>query len=83
MPNLWIWKVTMTGISTQIETTELPSLISATEAARRIGRDPRTIVGWVRQNAVPGLGVEICGRVYVRLPVLETLARGPAPAGVA
>ena len=61
----------------------LPELITGTEAARLIGRNPRTVARWVRRDAVPGLGVEICGRIYVRLPVLEALARGVEPANVA
>ena len=61
----------------------LPELITGTEAARLIGKNPRTVARWVRRNAVPGLGVEICGRIYVRLPVLEALARGVEPANVA
>ena len=61
----------------------IPELITASDAARLLGRNSRTIARWVRQDAVPGLGVEICGRVYVRLPVLEALARGVEPANVA
>ena len=59
-----------------METTEVSGLITATEAAQMAGRDPRTLARWVRQNAVPRLGVEIAGRVYVRRGVLEQLLRG-------
>ena len=83
VPNPSQWEGTMNDKTAQIETTELPSLITATAAARMIGRDPRTIARWVRQGAVPRLGVEIAGRVYVRVPVLEALARGVEPASVA
>ncbi len=69
----------MNDKTAQIETMELPSLITVTAAARMIGRDPRTVARWVRQGAVPRLGVEIAGRVYVRVPVLEALAYGVEP----
>ena len=83
VPNPSQWEGTMNDKTAQIETTELPSLITATAAGRMIGKDPRTVARWVRQGAVPRLGVEIAGRVYVRVPVLEALARGVEPANVA
>lgn len=59
-----------------MDTIELPNLITATEASKLVGRDPRTIASWVRRGAVPRLGVEIAGKVYIRRQVLEALLRG-------
>ena len=48
-------------------------LISATQAARIAGADPRTVRRWVTEDLVPGLGIVIGGRVYVRPQALESL----------
>ena len=67
---------TTEGMETQMLTTELPNLITATEASKLVGRDPRTIARWVRRDAIPRLGVVIAGRVYIRRGVLEDLLNG-------
>ena len=54
----------------------IPNLMTPTEAGRIVGRDPRTIAGWVRSDSVPGMGVEIAGRVFIRRRVLEELVNG-------
>ena len=54
-------------------------LLSAAEAGELLGKDPRTVTKWVRRSEVPGLGVEIAGRVYVRRAVLEKLIGEPIP----
>ena len=53
-------------------------LLTPSQAARIIGRDPRTIRKWVLTDAFPNLGVEIGGRVFVRGVVLERLLGVPA-----
>ena len=52
-------------------------LLTPSQAARISGRDPRTIREWVRTGAVPDLGVEIGGRVFVRRWALSRLLEGP------
>ncbi len=52
------------------------ALMTVTEAARLIGRDPRTVSTWARQNHVANLGVLIAGRLYVRRHVIESLISG-------
>ena len=56
----------------------MKALVTPAEAARITGRDPRTIRRWVRGDSVPELGVEIDGRVFIRLTVLERLLGAPA-----
>ena len=51
-------------------------LLTPVQAARISGRDPRTIRKWVVTNAVPDLGVEIGGRVFVRRWALSRLLEG-------
>ncbi len=55
-------------------------LLTVAEAARVVGRDPRTVRRWVREEAVRGLGLEIGGRVFVRRSVLERLVGESVPA---
>lgn len=64
-----------------MESNTRPALMTPAEAARLIGRDPRTISGWARQNHVPNLGVVIAGRLYVRRHVIESLISGPMDHG--
>jgi hypothetical protein len=51
-------------------------LLSLKEAGRIAGRDWRTVLGWARSGDVPGLGVEINGRVLIRRRALEELVQG-------
>ena len=53
--------------------TAMGRLLTVAEAARIVGRDPRTIRRWVREEAVRRLGLESGGRVFVRRSVLERL----------
>jgi hypothetical protein len=53
-----------------------PALLTQTEAARIVGRDPRTVASWVRRGAIPRLGVVIADKVFVRRHVLEALVSG-------
>lgn len=55
----------------------LTELLTPVQAGRISGRDPRTIRKWVVTNAVPNLGVEIGGRVFVRRWALSRLLEGP------
>lgn len=48
-------------------------LLTATQAARIAGVDPRTVRRWVTEDHVPGLGTDIGGRVFVRRTALEAL----------
>ena len=52
------------------------ALLTVKEAARILGRDPRTVTGWLKSGEVPRLGIRISGRVWVRREVLESLLRG-------
>lgn len=53
-------------------------LITATEAGRVAGVDARTVARWAREDHVPGLGVEIAGRLFIRHPILMDLLEGHA-----
>ena len=57
-------------------------LITPAEAARIVGVDPRTVSKWVRRSEVPGLGIEIAGRVFVRRSAIARLVDGEAEHGV-
>ena len=52
------------------------SLLSAVKAARKANVDPRTMRLWVRQQIVPSLGFEACGRIFVREEVLLRFLSG-------
>ena len=56
-------------------------LLTTGEAAKILGRERRTLARWIRRNEVPGLGLVIGGRVYVRRHVLEALLNGDLEAG--
>ena len=55
----------------------IPELLSLRAAARLVGTDWRTLRTWARTGDVPGLAVEINGRLHIRRAVLEQLVRGP------
>jgi len=57
-----------------------PELMSLRQAAEMSGRDWRTLKSWARSGDVPGLAVEINGRMLVRKSVLRELLSGPVEA---
>lgn len=48
-------------------------LLTPSEAAEVTGRDYRTLRRWVVDEAIPGLGLIIEGRVYIRRTELAKL----------
>ena len=52
-------------------------LMTPGEAARVTGRDSRTLSRWVREDVVPGLGVLVGQRVFIRRSALERLIGEP------
>ena len=56
-------------------------LMTPGEAARVTGRDSRTLSRWVREDVVPGLGVLVGQRVFIRRSALERLIGEPVGTG--
>lgn len=51
-------------------------LLSVGESAQLLGLDARTVRSWVRDDRVPGLGVLVGRRTFIRAAVLERFLRG-------
>ena len=52
---------------------EQPALMTPRQAAEVLGRNVRTVTRWPRNGTIPGLGVQIGQRLFIRHSVLQRL----------